>query len=279
MRGVSNHKRFLEIMKNPPRKLNYKVEDLILDIYNNNPYILYLRNERVQIKRAKNYAGRSMWHDEPAEIKEFYKLIALEGNRRYKLKNKQLLQERKKKLTPLRPQPQPPPPPQPQPQTQSPQPPPPPTYYPQLQPPPPQPQLPPIQSLYPQLPPIQLLHPQLPSIQSLYPQLPPIQSLYPQLPPIHSPYPRLPPLQSSRPQLPPLQLLQPKPPPYTPHVYYEYFQPQQQQQPPPPPSTTYLKVQPMPLPPPTCQLRDAKQFHQFHSCCARRQNQFRAEPF
>jgi hypothetical protein len=39
-------------MRDPPRQLNIEIDDLFLNIYNNNPYTLYRRNEIVRLKRT-----------------------------------------------------------------------------------------------------------------------------------------------------------------------------------------------------------------------------------
>jgi hypothetical protein len=94
MKEITNYYKFLQVMENPPRQLNVEIDDLFLDIYNNNPYTLYRRNEKVRIERTDpnvnlNELLNKMWNNEPKEIKEFYKILAIEGNRRFKWKNQQ----------------------------------------------------------------------------------------------------------------------------------------------------------------------------------------------
>jgi hypothetical protein len=96
MKEVTNYQKFLQVMRDPPRKLNIEIDDLLLNIYNNNPYTLYRRNEIVRLERTDpninfNELLNKMWNNESVEIKEFYKILAIEGNRRFKWKYQQFL--------------------------------------------------------------------------------------------------------------------------------------------------------------------------------------------
>ncbi|GBB91416.1 hypothetical protein RclHR1_01870011 [Rhizophagus clarus] len=82
-------------MRDPPCKLNIELDSLLLNIYNNNPYTLYRRNEIIRLRSINpsvnfNVLLNKMWNNEPHEIKEFYKILAVEGNRRFKLRYQQL---------------------------------------------------------------------------------------------------------------------------------------------------------------------------------------------
>ncbi|CAB4427215.1 unnamed protein product [Rhizophagus irregularis] len=84
-----NYQEFLKVTKNPPRKLNMELDKLLQDRYNNNSYTLYRRNELVLHKsedcngKIKNILDKK-WKEEPEKIKEFFKILAVEGNRRFK---------------------------------------------------------------------------------------------------------------------------------------------------------------------------------------------------
>jgi hypothetical protein len=91
MKEISNYQKFLQVMRDPPRQLNIEIDNLFLNIYNNNPYTLYRRNEKVRLKRTDpnvnfNELLNKMWNNESDEIKNFYKILAIEGNRRFKWK-------------------------------------------------------------------------------------------------------------------------------------------------------------------------------------------------
>ncbi|CAB5356290.1 hypothetical protein RhiirA5_398929 [Rhizophagus irregularis] len=91
-KNTLNHKEFLKVKNNPPCKLNMKIDDLLRDRYNNNSYNLYLRNVLGQPNKkgrgsiSKNLLNK-MWKEESDEIKKFFKILAIEGNRRFKLRN------------------------------------------------------------------------------------------------------------------------------------------------------------------------------------------------
>lgn len=76
-------------MKQLPCKLNIEFNRLLVDINNNNSYMLYRRNKLVQLK--EHNLVNKMWKEETDEIKEFYKILMVEGNRRFKLKNQRSL--------------------------------------------------------------------------------------------------------------------------------------------------------------------------------------------
>lgn len=84
-----NYQEFLKVTKNPPRKLNMELDKLLQDRYNNNSYTLYRRNELV-LHKSKDCNGKiknildKKWKEEPEKIKEFFKILAVEGNRRFK---------------------------------------------------------------------------------------------------------------------------------------------------------------------------------------------------
>ncbi|GES82467.1 hypothetical protein GLOIN_2v1882604 [Rhizophagus clarus] len=94
MRELSNYRRFLEIMRDPPCKLYVELDNLLLNNCNNNPYTLYRRNRIKSTNSGSdlNVSLNNMWANESHEVKEFYRLLAVEGNRRFKLKYQQLLQ-------------------------------------------------------------------------------------------------------------------------------------------------------------------------------------------
>nr|ANQ32477.1 MATA-HMG [Rhizophagus irregularis] len=90
---LTDYQKFLNFMENPPCDLNIDLDDLFQNIYNNNPYTLYRRNKMIQLRLDGPYAINykillvRMWHNEPNEIKEFFKILAIEGNRRFKLRS------------------------------------------------------------------------------------------------------------------------------------------------------------------------------------------------
>ncbi|PKY48975.1 hypothetical protein RhiirA4_544964 [Rhizophagus irregularis] len=90
---LTDYQKFLNFMENPPCDLNTDIDDLFQNIYNNNPYTLYRRNKMIQLRLEGPYAINykillvRMWHNEPNEIKEFFKILAIEGNRRFKLRS------------------------------------------------------------------------------------------------------------------------------------------------------------------------------------------------
>lgn len=100
------YQEFQKIMKNPPCRLNMELDELLQDRYNNNSYNLYQRNELALLKK-KDHSGElknllsNMWKEESEEIKEFFKILAIEGNRRFKLRN----QKSRSKQPPPQPQP------------------------------------------------------------------------------------------------------------------------------------------------------------------------------
>ncbi|RGB26870.1 hypothetical protein C1646_405711 [Rhizophagus diaphanus] len=90
---LSDYEKFLNVMENPPCSLNLTLDDLFLDIYNSNAFALYRRNKMLHLRRVGPYAVNYkellniMWNNEPNKIKEFFKILALEGNRRFKLRS------------------------------------------------------------------------------------------------------------------------------------------------------------------------------------------------
>ncbi|CAB4493294.1 hypothetical protein RhiirA1_500952 [Rhizophagus irregularis] len=91
----SIHRKFLEVMKKPIRNLNIDIDKLLLECKNNNSYMLYRRNELVKLNQTEsietqfNDLVEKLWKNESDEVKEFYKVLAAEGNRRYKSKKQQ----------------------------------------------------------------------------------------------------------------------------------------------------------------------------------------------
>ncbi|PKY13977.1 hypothetical protein RhiirB3_500804 [Rhizophagus irregularis] len=82
-------------MKKPIRNLNIDIDKLLLECKNNNSYMLYRRNELVKLNQTEsietqfNDLVEKLWKNESDEVKEFYKVLAAEGNRRYKSKKQQ----------------------------------------------------------------------------------------------------------------------------------------------------------------------------------------------
>ncbi|RGB32475.1 hypothetical protein C1646_670102 [Rhizophagus diaphanus] len=91
-KNTLNHQEFLKVKNNPPCKLNMKIDILLRDRYNNNSYNLYQRNLLAQPNekgcgsKSKNLLNK-MWKEESKEIKKFFRILAIEGNRRFRLRN------------------------------------------------------------------------------------------------------------------------------------------------------------------------------------------------
>ncbi|CAG8627159.1 23210_t:CDS:2 [Rhizophagus irregularis] len=64
------------------------IDNLLRDRYNNNSYNLYQRNVLARLnKKGCGSKSKKMWKEESEEIKKFFKILAIEGNRRFKLRN------------------------------------------------------------------------------------------------------------------------------------------------------------------------------------------------
>ncbi|CAB4427302.1 unnamed protein product [Rhizophagus irregularis] len=87
-KNTLNHLEFLKVKNNPPCKLNMNIDNLLRDRYNNNSYNLYQRNVLARLnKKGCGSKSKKMWKEESEEIKKFFKILAIEGNRRFKLRN------------------------------------------------------------------------------------------------------------------------------------------------------------------------------------------------
>ncbi|RGB41120.1 hypothetical protein C1646_752508 [Rhizophagus diaphanus] len=100
-----NQSEFLQVIKNPPCELYLEVDNLLSSPSeltkhklkpprSQNSYILYRRNESKRrnqlglpndLKRASKEISE-MWRNEPPRIKNFFRILAAEGDRRHRLK-------------------------------------------------------------------------------------------------------------------------------------------------------------------------------------------------